>query len=70
MMVLVYHKMAVQTLLYTEYESIQQIQMMELAIHYCKWLYRFNSISEYDPLANTDDGSCIAVVNGCTDLQH
>ena len=24
----------------------------------------------YNPLANTDDGSCIAVVYGCTDLQH
>ena len=23
--------------------------------------------SNYDPLANTDDGSCIAVVLGCTD---
>ncbi len=23
--------------------------------------------SNYDALANTDDGSCIAVVNGCTD---
>ena len=33
----------------------------------CKWLYRFYSISNYNPLANTDDGSCIAVVSGCID---
>jgi len=26
-----------------------------------------STATNYDPLANTDDGSCIAVVNGCTD---
>ena len=27
-----------------------------------------STATNYDPLANTDDGSCIAVVNGCTDV--
>ena len=34
---------------------------------FCLWMYGFNS-SYYDPLANTDNGSCIDIIRGCMDV--
>ena len=39
------------------------IPQLQVSILGCTDSTAFN----YDPLANTDDGSCIAVLNGCTD---
>ena len=59
--------MVVQILQQCQLRRLTQIEMTVLVLQWMNGCTESAAGAGYHPLANTDDGSCIAVVLGCTD---